>query len=51
MANIDESEISDNEKIRIVSDFILHAPPGKEKRAFSFENRNLFDEKLFSRRV
>lgn len=24
-----EEEISDAEKVRIVSDFILHAPPGK----------------------
>lgn len=24
-----EEEISDSEKVRIVSDFILHAPPGK----------------------
>lgn len=26
-----EEEISDSEKVRIVSDFILHAPPGKER--------------------
>lgn len=32
----EEQEISDVEKVRIVSDFILHAPPGKLSKSVMY---------------